>query len=71
MELASLAIHDDPKNRSRAIRNVRIAEHGDISLDGQLLKAQNAHQDELESKMKYNGTSPIEYGTGKHRAEGA
>lgn len=50
MELASLAIHDDPKNRSRAIRNVRIADHGANSVNGQILKAWYDHKLEREGK---------------------
>jgi hypothetical protein len=50
LELASLAIHDDPKNRTRAVRNVRIAEHGANSLDGQILKARYNHEDEEEAQ---------------------
>lgn len=63
LELASLAIHDEPKNRNRALRNYRIAQHGGVSLEGQLLKAQYDHEDELG----LSDGNPIPDGTGKHR----
>jgi hypothetical protein len=69
LELASIAIHDDPKNRSRAVRNVRIAEHGGVSLEGQLLKAQNNHEDEAELRERFESFAQPAKGTGKHRAE--